>query len=107
MRMAGQGETAVALDGERVTVPGRDRHPAFCIEIDCGRALKHDWDLGLELDEAAESGGRKLASPPTKLHFFTLSPTLEEAITRVKRFPPRKWEITNEVNDLAYFPEVA
>jgi hypothetical protein len=29
------------LDGERVTVLGGDRHPAFGIETDCGRALKH------------------------------------------------------------------
>jgi hypothetical protein len=39
--MARQGEAAFALDRERVTVLGRDGHPAFGIEIDCGRALKH------------------------------------------------------------------
>jgi hypothetical protein len=39
--MAGQREAAFALDRERVTVLGGDRHPAFSIEIDCGRALKH------------------------------------------------------------------
>lgn len=39
--MAGQGEAAFALDRERVTMLGGDGHPAFCIEIDCGRALKH------------------------------------------------------------------
>jgi hypothetical protein len=39
--MARQSEAAFALDRERVTVLGRDRHPAFSIEINCGRALKH------------------------------------------------------------------
>jgi hypothetical protein len=33
------------LDGQRVTVLGRNRHPAFGIEIDCRRALKHGVPL--------------------------------------------------------------
>jgi hypothetical protein len=37
----GQRQAAFALNGERVTVLGRDGHPAFSIEIDRGSALKH------------------------------------------------------------------
>jgi len=37
----GQGHAALALKRKGVTVLGRNRHSAFCIEIDRGRALEH------------------------------------------------------------------
>jgi hypothetical protein len=94
--VARQGEAAFALNRERVTVLGRDRHPAFGIEIDCGRALKHGFTFDLSKLAEYEKAAWRFHLPrplsqgrfPTKRHFFTQMPTLVEAITVVKRFQP-------------------
>jgi hypothetical protein len=43
MGVLGEREAAFALHCECVTMLGGDRHPAFGIEIDCGRALEHGF----------------------------------------------------------------
>jgi hypothetical protein len=50
--VARESEAAFALDRKRVTMLGRDRHPAFGIKIDCGRALKHG--ITFDLNKLAE-----------------------------------------------------
>jgi len=41
VRMFGQGDTTLTLQKQCVTMPRRNSHPAFGIEIERGRALKH------------------------------------------------------------------
>jgi hypothetical protein len=75
---------------------GRDRHPAFGIEIDCGRALKHvnTFYLSWLAEHKKLACCFHLPCPlsqakfPTKRHFFTQMPTLEDARIVVKRFQP-------------------
>ena len=45
MRVLGEREASFALNCECVTMLGRDGHPAFGIEVDCGRALEHGFYL--------------------------------------------------------------
>ena len=92
---------------------GRDGHPAFGIEIDCGCALKHVLPFGLK-EEWSElyknvvhvAQVRERGISPTKRHFFTLLPTLVDATIVVKRFTfNRNPVFCNEVKDLASFLE--
>jgi hypothetical protein len=92
MWVLGQRYPTFALHRKRVTMLGRNSHPALRIESKCGRALKHPGILCFLIFDTCRTApwsGPDHPKQPTKRHFFTLPPTLEDALFAVKEYHER------------------
>jgi hypothetical protein len=114
--MARQGEAAFTLDRQRVTVLGRDGHPAFGIEIDCGRALKHvitfylSWlaeheTMTIRFSSSLSAKSGKISHKKTLFHtdaHFRGCKNSGQALSA-----NRNGDFSNEIKDLARFLEAS
>lgn len=101
IRMLGQGDAAFALQKQGVAMPGWNSHPAFGIEIERRRALKHPEILFVRYAVLALYLRLKI---PTNKHFFTQAPTLVDApISGQAIFRGENKVFFNEVKDLAHY----